>query len=109
MELLDHLSEVIAVEVRIDLGGGDRLMAQHFLNGPKVCTSLDEVGSKGVAERVRTYRLLQPDPGGQRLNNVEHHHPAELFSATVEKHIAIMSFLYGDMNAYLVKIETQVL
>ena len=50
----------------IDLGGPDTLMSQHFLDGPQVSPSLQQMGCERVPEGVRTDDLL--DAGQFRLH-----------------------------------------
>lgn len=42
----------------VDHGGFDALVAQQFLNGAEVVAVLQEVGGKGVAERVAANNLV---------------------------------------------------
>ena len=51
--LKDLSAEEAAVQVRVDFRGGDSLVSQHGLNGAQVRTPFQQVGGKGVAERVR--------------------------------------------------------
>ena len=46
VEFPDHLLEIIPVEMGINLGGGDGFMSQHFLDGPQIGTTFDQMGSK---------------------------------------------------------------
>jgi hypothetical protein len=54
MEFLDHLLQVIAIKMGVDLCSGDRFMAKHLLHGPKVCSTFYQVCCKRMTERVRT-------------------------------------------------------
>ena len=53
------------VDVGVDLGGEDGLVAEHFLDDPQVRPAFDEVGGEGVAEGVRGDLLV--DARGHRL------------------------------------------
>ena len=44
----------------VDLGGGDIRVAQHFLDGAQIRTVLQQVGGKGVAQRMGSNVLLDP-------------------------------------------------
>ena len=60
-----HLDQVLAVDVGVDLSGGDIHVTQHRLNGSKVGPVLQQVGCKGVAQHMRG----EPgrDPSGQAV------------------------------------------
>ena len=45
-------SQVLAVEVCVDLGGGDIRMPQYLLDEAQVGTALQQMGSAAVAQRV---------------------------------------------------------
>ena len=53
MELLVHGAEVLAVDVGVDLGGGEVGVAEHLLDRAEVGAALEQVGGEAVAERVR--------------------------------------------------------
>ena len=44
--------QLLADHLGIDLGGGDIGVAQHLLNGVEVCAVFQQMGGKGMAERV---------------------------------------------------------
>ena len=48
----DFLAEVVAVDVEVDLGGGDALVAEHLLDGTQVRAAFEEMGGEAVAEGV---------------------------------------------------------
>ena len=73
MVLQNFLPQTATVDVRIDFGRTDVLMAQHTLNSPQVGPSLQQVRGKRMAERMRTDGLRQSDLGGQFLDDMEHH------------------------------------
>ena len=52
MELLVDLGEALLVHVRVDLGGGDVGVAEEFLDHTEVGPILEQVGGKGVPEKV---------------------------------------------------------
>ena len=53
MVLHDFVAQAGAVDVDVDLGGGDALMAKHLLDGTQVGTALKQVSSKAMAQGVR--------------------------------------------------------
>ena len=56
-------------------------ITQHALDGPQVCSALQQMGGKGVAESMRTYRFVNSRHGGKILDYLKHHHPGERTSA----------------------------
>ena len=54
MILGDIFLDIVAVEVGVDFGGDDALVAEHLLNGTQIGATIDEVGGERVAEGVRT-------------------------------------------------------
>ena len=48
MKSLQGCSKEIPVQMCIDFGGGDAFVAEHFLDGAKVGTALNEMGGKGM-------------------------------------------------------------
>ena len=50
MKLLQGLSQKFAVEMRVNFRGCNAFMTQHFLHGPQVRTSFDQVSGKGMTE-----------------------------------------------------------
>ena len=52
MKLLVDRSEVFAVHVGVDLGGGEVGVAEHLLHRAQVGAALEQVGREAVAQRV---------------------------------------------------------
>lgn len=46
--------------MRVNLGGEDRFMAQHILNGLQISAAFEQVRRKGMPESVWAYNLLNP-------------------------------------------------
>ena len=76
VEAVEGLPEEFAVEVGIDLCGGDALVAEHFLDGAKVGAAFDEVGGEGMAESVRGNVLADPGLCREVFEQQEDHDPA---------------------------------
>jgi hypothetical protein len=53
MELLVDRAEVLAVDVGVELCGGQIGVSEHLLDRPEIGPALEEMGGKGVAEGVR--------------------------------------------------------
>lgn len=49
VELTVGLGEAFGADVRVDLGGGDVGVAEHFLDGAEVGAVVQEMGGEGVA------------------------------------------------------------
>ncbi len=43
MKRIDRLTQIIGIEVSINLGGGDGCMAEHLLHGAEIGATFDEV------------------------------------------------------------------
>ena len=69
------LAERAAVKVEVDFGGGDRLVAEHLLDGPEVGAPLQEMGGEGMAERMRAYVLFNACHFRLLLDDMEYHDP----------------------------------
>jgi hypothetical protein len=52
VELLEGLAQKIAIEMRVDLGGGDAGMPKHFLYRTKIGSALYQMRGKGMPERM---------------------------------------------------------
>src|SRR5262245_17059031 len=59
MGLLVDVFEVFGADMGVDLGGGNILVAEHFLNAAQVTTAIQQMSSKGMAEGVRADLLMQ--------------------------------------------------
>lgn len=50
----------LAVDMRIDFGGGNLFMSQHLLDSKQVGSPFQQVGGEGMAERMRLTFFLIP-------------------------------------------------
>ena len=73
------------VDVGVDLGGEDGLVAEHFLDDPQVRPAFDEVGGERVAEGVRGDLLVDARSHRLVLHDVEDVDAAEGFPGFVEE------------------------
>ena len=73
MKLHDSTAQKIPVEMRIYLSSSNRSMAQHFLYGAEVSTTLDKMRSKGVPECMRADGFLQADLSRAFFDDIEDH------------------------------------
>ncbi len=74
MILHDRTPQKVAIQMRIDLRSSDGGMSQHLLYGTQIGSPLYQMCGKGVAEGVRTDRLLETDGSGAGFDNVENHY-----------------------------------
>ena len=83
MVFLNDLSEIVAVKMGINFGGGNGLMTQHFLYSPQIGSALNEVSSEGVPKGVRTHFFVQPCFIYQIFDVHKNHLPTEFFPPAV--------------------------
>ena len=63
-------------------------MSEHFLNGSQVCSSLEEVSRKRVAEEVRMHALgVEPGLFGQFAENQKGARPRQRAAPGVQKQL----------------------
>ena len=93
MMLQDRLVPGLGVDVGVDFGGEDGLVAQHFLDDAEVGTVFQEVGGEGVAEGVG--RDFLPDAGchGLVFYHIKYRDAAEgLAEAVQEEDVFVLAF-----------------
>lgn len=95
--------------MRIDFGCGDGFVSQHFLHGPQVGSAFDQMGCKGMPERVRRDPLPQIDLDCQILDDREDHDPSQSPAAVIEKDEVFEPVLDRLMVSNLCRINLQVL
>ena len=59
MCLVVNLGEVLPIEMRINLGGANAGVAEHFLHCAQVSRGLQHVAGEGVAQHVRMHVLIE--------------------------------------------------
>ena len=67
------LTQTCTVDVGIYFGCRDTLVTEHCLYHTEVCTALEQMGGKGVAEGVRADTFLYTGHHNQLLDEMEHH------------------------------------
>ena len=50
---IEHVAKSLAAHMGIDLGSGQIFVPKQFLHAAKICIAIQEMSSKGVAQRVR--------------------------------------------------------
>ena len=52
MEVFDGIAEFAAIDMGVDLGGGDVRVAEKVLDDTEICASCEQVRREGMAEHV---------------------------------------------------------
>lgn len=93
MMLDNFTSEHVPVDMRINFRGGDGFMSQHALNGPQIGAAFQQMGGKGMAERVRADILGDAGLFRQFFNHVKHHDAGDTIAPSCQKYVIFVSFL----------------
>ena len=107
--LEDFVAQAGAVDVDVDLGRGDALVAQHLLDGTQVGTALEQVGGEAVAQGVRTDDLADTGQLAQLLDDVENHLTREHRSTTVQEQDVLATLLDHLAGTGLLQVEADLL
>ena len=92
----DFFAQGGAVDVDVNLGGLDALVAQHLLDGAQVGATLEQVGGETVAQGVRADDLAHACQFAQLLDDVENHLPCQHRPSTVQEQ-DILAAALGDL------------
>src|SRR5690606_5230872 len=98
MKLPHYLLKVIPIQVCIDLRGGDRFMAQHFLDRAQVSSPFDEMCCKRMPERVGADLLFESNGLCQIADDCEHHYSAHATAIAIKKDARFMPLLWWLMR-----------
>ncbi len=90
MELPDDLAQPLAIDVRVDLRGGDVGVPEEFLHHAKVRATHDQVRGEGMAQRVRVH-VLQAGHGGVLLHELPDRHALERPAAEGEQQAMLVA------------------
>ena len=94
----DGFAHHAAVDVRIDFGRPDGLVAEHQLDGAEVGPALEEVRREGVAEGMRADGLVDTRERGLLLDDGENHDAGEGRTATVEEKVVLVAGLMASRS-----------
>lgn len=83
----------------IDLGGHNRLVTQHLLNGTEVGSTIDQMGCKGVTQGVGANDLSYANRLCRDLYNVKDRDAGEVVTEAVEEDIVLTMRGYGKFVA----------
>ena len=85
-----------AVEVDVDLCGGDGFMPEHFLDCTQVGATFQKVGGKGVAQSMGGYGFTYPGTFRKVLHYLEYPFTCEMPPAAVKEENIIVTGLYRE-------------
>ncbi len=105
MEQRNISSQIVLVQMRVNLSGGDAFMAEHFLHGAEVGAAFDEVRGEGVTERVRTHRLVDARRFYPFLDEHEDHLAGEVRTSAVQEDVIFLSFLDFQLFTFSVNVK----
>ena len=88
----------------IDLGRSDGSMPQHFLDGPQVGATFNQVRGEGMPEGMRTDGLPDTRFFCQVFYNVKDHDPAKLLSPAIQENKIFMAPLDFNVASDLVLV-----
>src|SRR5947209_6029887 len=89
MELLVDRSQILTIDVSVDLRRRDVGVAEHLLHGTEIGTALQQVRREGVAEGVRRNVFLDPRLFNVVAQNLPRPHPREGPATRVENENAL--------------------
>src|SRR2546423_9435948 len=85
VELLMHATQILAIDVRVDLRGRNVDVAEHFLNGSQIGTTLEQMGRERVTKRVRRDRFGYSNLINVLPENLPRPHSRHRLAAGIEK------------------------
>ena len=109
MMLQYFVTQATAVDVNINLGGGDALVAEHLLDGSQVGPAFKQMGGKTVAQGVGADRLAHASQFAQLLDDVEDHLARKHRPAAVQEQDILTASLHCLAGARLLQIEGDLL
>ena len=77
----NFVSEAGGVDVQVNLGRGDGLVAEHHLYGAQIGAAFEQMRGKGMAQGVMRHVLANTTGLGGIADDVEHHHTAHGFAS----------------------------
>ena len=80
----DCFVQRLLIQVGVDFRSRDVLVAEQFLNNPNICSVLQQVRSKRVAQCMRTNCLCDTRLCSITANNIENHHSGQWFTQSAQ-------------------------
>jgi hypothetical protein len=91
----------LAVDMRIDFGGGNLFMSQHLLDSKQVGSPFQQVGGEGMAERMRAHVLFDTGHFCLLLDDMKNHDPRQSRSSPAQEQDVFESLFHRDMVAVI--------
>jgi hypothetical protein len=105
---VEGLAQEFAVEVGIDLGGGNAFVAEHFLDGAEVGAAFHEVGGERMTEGMRGDIFCDTGLPDQVFEEQEDHLPRKLAAPSVEKEGVFMTGFCAEVDADILLIDADI-
>src|SRR5918993_5399953 len=84
MKLLMDRAEILPINMSVDLGGREIGVAEHFLHRTQVCSTLEQVSRKTVAQSVGGNAFGDAGPLRRPLHNAPGTHARQRLPAGIE-------------------------
>ena len=81
----DGIPQIFPVKMSIYFRCKNRFVPEHFLDSPKVSSSVDQMGGKGMPEGMRTYSFPDTCFFCKLFYQGENHHPGHFASSAIKK------------------------
>src|SRR5574340_1855813 len=98
MRRIVDLAEVLEIEVRVDLRGGDARVAEHLLHRAQVAGRLQHMRGERMAQQVRMYAAAQPLFDAPLLHAQLHHARRDAAAALADEQRLFVS--PGELAAH---------
>lgn len=105
MVLFQRTAQILPVEMRVDFGGGNAFVAQHFLYGAKIRAAFHQVRGKGMTEGVGGNDLVDARFFDEVFDDQKDHDPGESPAAPVQEQNVFFTFLNGLVLANMIGIQ----
>ena len=89
MILFVHLAQILAIDVRVNLGRGNIDVPEHFLDRAQVGAALQQMCGEGMAEGMRRHVLRDAGALDVSAENLPSAHSGERQPARVEEQNAL--------------------
>src|SRR5690349_15608968 len=99
-----HLSQILPVDVGVDLGRRDVYVAEHLLDRTKVGAALEEMRGEGVSQGVRRDMLRDAHSLHVTAKDLPRAHPRQRASACIEEENPL-SFALLELRAELAQVD----
>ena len=84
--------------MRVYLGCGYGFMAQHVLNGPKICATFYQMCGKTVPQGVWTDVFFDARINGSLFHNIEDHDSRKRCPSPIEENMVFSTFFNAEVR-----------